>query len=446
MTPAYIINTILYTGSCLLLLYITFRQHIPRIALPRLIMAIILFSAIAAAGSYAFTSVISSPLLRMLCTMPVIFLGTGLFCTETEYNFWQGVFIIAVTKCYAENVRLIALYLYFITARELPGSSDLYFAQTTFILTALSFYSIYRFFSMLLLPALDCTIALDTWKFMWIVPMCNTVIHTLLVSPDTAVPSVFPGNEFYFIPPLWTIMTFSTYGILLRMITKLSQNAYLAEALKRSETQIAAQQKQLENLQLHAEKVRRMRHDTRHHIMALKGLLKSNDNKKLEAYLHELSENLTPLPKTYCESPSVNALLCHYHNLAEEEKIDTDFLVSLPDELPFSETDLCIILGNFLENAIEACRRMESQNRFITLKMTMPGRCTLVIMTENSYEGTIQRAKDGSFLSSKERNRKGIGIASVLNVTEKYNGVPRFEYQNNVFKASLLLNAKLGTG
>ena len=85
---------------------------------------------------------------------------------------------------------------------------------------------------------------------------------------------------------------------------------------------------------------------------------------------------------------------------------------------------------------------MKSSDKFISLKMTLHRRLTLVIMTENSYEGAVLRARDGSFLSSKEKNRKGLGISSVLHVTEKYNGIPRFEYQDNVFKAFLLLNAK----
>ena len=72
----------------------------------------------------------------------------------------------------------------------------------------------------------------------------------------------------------------------------------------------------------------------------------------------------------------------------------------------------------------------------------MPSRLTLVIITENSYEGAIKRTQDGGFLSSKEKNRKGIGISSVTHVIKKYNGISRFDYQEFVFKAYLLLNAK----
>lgn len=442
MTLAYTLNTILYTVPCFVLLYLTFRKHIIPPAIPRLVASIVLFSIISVLGSYAFAVLITSSLSRTLFSVPLIFVGTAIFCGIADFTFWQGVFIVSAAKCYAENVRLISLFLYFTCAKRLPNISSLQFAGTTFIVTLFSFYAIYQFFKKLLLPALECTFALNTWQILWVVPICNTVIHTLLVSPNIANLSFFPGNEFYFIPPLWTLLTFSTNGILLRMIIDISQNARLKEALQLSETQITAQQKQLESLQSHMEQVRRMRHDSRHHVMALRGLLKNSRNEEIEAYLRELSDHIPSLPENYCDDPSVNALLCHYHSQAKDEGISVSFLISIPEDHPFSSTDLCIILGNFLENAIEACRRMKSSDKFISLKMTLHKRLTLVIMAENSYEGAVLRARDGSFLSSKEKNRKGLGISSVLHVTEKYNGIPRFEYQDNVFKAFLLLNAK----
>ena len=63
----------------------------------------------------------------------------------------------------------------------------------------------------------------------------------------------------------------------------------------------------------------------------------------------------------------------------------------------------------------------------------------LIIMVENSYEGTVRR-EDGRFLSSKAEMRKGIGITSVLDVCKKYNGIPKIEYNGSLFKVSILLN------
>lgn len=103
--------------------------------------------------------------------------------------------------------------------------------------------------------------------------------------------------------------------------------------------------------------------------------------------------------------------------------------------------DLCAVISNLLENASEACARMKSADRFINIKISSTTNSLLVIIIENSYEGNIQRLGN-AFISSKKKGRRGIGISSVLNITEQYNGISRFEYQDQVFKASVLLKIK----
>ena len=103
-----------------------------------------------------------------------------------------------------------------------------------------------------------------------------------------------------------------------------------------------------------------------------------------------------------------------------------------------TDIDICIILGNLLENAYEACVRQTDGTRYITVKIHQTGR-VLIILVENSYSG-LMRKKGGVFLSAKAKNRKGIGLESVVDVTKKYNGIPKIEYDGKIFRVSLLLN------
>ena len=90
--------------------------------------------------------------------------------------------------------------------------------------------------------------------------------------------------------------------------------------------------------------------------------------------------------------------------------------------------------------------RQKRGERFIKIRLHHTGD-VLIVMVENSYEGTV-RKEDGRFLSSKAEMRKGIGITSVLDVCKKYNldvckkynGIPKIEYNGSVFKVSILLN------
>ena len=189
------------------------------------------------------------------------------------------------------------------------------------------------------------------------------------------------------------------------------------------------------------QETRRYRHDIRHHFLVLGNLAKSKDLDGLQKYLEKISAFSVLRPtEIFCENTAVNALLGYYKEKAEKEQIKMTLQVSLFEKIPIADTEVCIILGNLLENAIEACRRMESQDRSIDLELTMVSSTLLVLLVQNSYEGVVQRAQDGTFLSAKTKGRKGIGLSSVLDITERYNGVSRFEYKDQIFKVSLLLN------
>ena len=84
---------------------------------------------------------------------------------------------------------------------------------------------------------------------------------------------------------------------------------------------------------------------------------------------------------------------------------------------------------------------MKSKSSFINLKISVVTDCILAIIIENSYEGEIQRSGN-AFISSKEKGRKGIGISSVLNIVEQYSGIPKFEYQDHIFKVSILMKVQ----
>ena len=290
-------------------------------------------------------------------------------------------------------------------------------------------------------PALDYTVSLSVWKFIWVVPVCNNAIFTLIITTDVSHYTYYPGNEFSLIPPLWVLLTFSTYVLLLKMVIDVSKNAQLVENLHLSETQVAAQQKQMELLQRNIQETSRFRHDMRHHFLAIEGFINDQDPEGLRAYIRQSMLLFPPkIIRFYCNSVAVNALLCYYEEQAKTDPIPLSMNISLDQSPPVSETELCLILGNLLENAIEACRRMKSKKRFISVKLSMASASILVIQVSNSYEGTIRQAPDGTFLSSKGKDRKGIGLASVLGTTEKYNGIARIEYPDQIFKVSLLLN------
>ena len=114
--------------------------------------------------------------------------------------------------------------------------------------TVLTFPAIWWFYRNFLRPALDYTVSLSVWKWVFIIPVSNNAVYTAAMSME-ASGGRYLGRGFIIIPPLWVLLTFATYGILLKMMIDVSKNAVLRENLHLSEVQIAAQQKQMELLQ-----------------------------------------------------------------------------------------------------------------------------------------------------------------------------------------------------
>ena len=102
--------------------------------------------------------------------------------------------------------------------------------------------------------------------------------------------------------------------------------------------------------------------------------------------------------------------------------------------------DLCGLLGNLLENAIEACLRQETGDKTIFIAGRLQdGQLEFVI--DNSFEGQLNISK-GKYLSSKRKNKSGIGIPSVLQTVKRYGGVINLYADDKGFHAEISLPLK----
>ncbi len=216
----------------------------------------------------------------------------------------------------------------------------------------------------------------------------------------------------------------------------------------RLEYEMAATTRQLELQRLQYQKmgennaaVKAQRHDLRHQLAVLRDLSRQRNMEKLDEYIDTLIRKIPSGEEIrLCENYAVNAVAAHYAAAAKAQNIQTDLQFAIPLELTqMVESDLCIIVGNLLENAVEACIRMAEGERFIRLSSHLEYG-TLTITVDNSFNGHI-RAKGDLFLSSK-REDEGMGLSSVLAVAKKHGGVAKFEAIDRVFQASVYIRLR----
>lgn len=439
ITPSFFVIAAAYVVTVVIILYWTFKDKIMKPVWGRLVAAIAAFAAVAVGGSMGY--VIFGP---DSYVQPFITVATAFGCffipyIVLDYNLGQCLFISGVVKCYADDIALLATSLYYLVSDDLPETYLGFPVWPVLLVTAVTFPLIMLFYRKLVRPALDCSGFLKSWSYTWLIPFMVNTMYAFFMQPGFTVISDFPGEKFLFVPYMWVLLTFGTYVLLTLALLGQSQNAQLQEGLHISETQIDAQQKQLENLQSHISETSQMRHDMKHHLLALKAYAQAG---KCDAILRYLDECISFMDVrdtgVWSGNPVVDALLGYYKYSAEDAGIQTELHVETDKALPVSDTDICIILSNLLENAYEACIRQKKGDKYIKIRLHQTGD-VLIVMVENSYEGTVRR-EDGRFLSSKAEMRKGIGITSVLDVCKKYNGIPKIEYNGSVFKVSILLN------
>ena len=113
--------------------------------------------------------------------------------------------------------------------------------------------------------------------------------------------------------------------------------------------------------------------------------------------------------------------------------------LDLPEALPVDEIDMCLVLSNLLENALEASLRTAPERRQIRITAYLHAERLLLIEVENAFDGEIKE-KDGVFRSSKRRGN-GVGIQSVRHIAEKTGGASTFTYQDGSFSAKVMLRS-----
>ena len=274
----------------------------------------------------------------------------------------------------------------------------------------------------------------QTWYVFWVLPLMFIALNLFMIPiyPTTLYTGrVLQGYIVLSIAMLVLLFVFNT--IFLLMATSLNRNARL-----RQENQLLSlQQQRYENLKTAIEEARQARHDMRHHLNHISMLAEENDMEALKTYLAQTVSRIPDLDMRFCENRAADSVLGYYCALAKREGIPFSAQIDLPQTLPVDEIDMCLVLSNLLENALEASLRTVPARRWMKVNAYVHAERLLLMQVENACDGEIKET-NGVFRSSK-RKGNGIGIQSVRHIAEKNGGASTFAYQNGVFCAKIML-------
>ena len=181
----------------------------------------------------------------------------------------------------------------------------------------------------------------------------------------------------------------------------------------------------------------------RHHLTILQNLAGQKEWESLETYLSDLQDSLPDRELDLCDNPAADSVASHYGLLSDKQGIPFTAALDLPAVLPVPEIDLCLVMSNLLENALEASLRTEPSKCRISIRACLHSNHMLLLSVENTFDGDI-RLKNGIFQSSKRRG-DGVGLQSVRHIAEKNGGYCRFLYEDGIFCANVILRTENST-
>lgn len=182
--------------------------------------------------------------------------------------------------------------------------------------------------------------------------------------------------------------------------------------------------------------MRGWRHDYHNHIQTLLAL--SGNEAQTKEYLLKLNDDLTAVDiviKT--GNVMVDAIINSKLSLIKSKNITVNAKAVVPPELKISEIDLCVVIGNLLDNALEACEKQDPLTAWIRLFVgTMKGQ--LYISVSNSAGGEIKRS-GRNYLSTKGSDSHGFGLMRVDRIAGKYDGYVNRQNEEGVFATEIML-------
>lgn len=218
-------------------------------------------------------------------------------------------------------------------------------------------------------------------------------------------------------------------------LSKIFQEKAELEIIKREKNYY---HQQSELLQKRQEELSQFRHDIKNRMIAMQEILEKNNCPDALKYTEQITKKLS---NTKCysntENIAIDSIINYKLTLATEQDVVVSSHITIPTELAIDADDCVVILGNLLDNALEATNHLE-KDKYISVTMEYNHGC-IILSIKNSYDSYLK------FINGRLKSRKeddaihGIGLQSVQSVLNKYHGILELDYDNSNFCVTAIM-------
>lgn len=283
-------------------------------------------------------------------------------------------------------------------------------------------------------------VSLKSWLLIMSIPLASIILAVSVVY-EPIVNNVFSDTAVVACLAILYINIISFY-LFDHIIAQIHEN----NIVKFRQKQLILQHHQFENIISGYENVKRVRHDMLGHLITIKEYLKLNKVEGAINYIGKLNHEIDFIKQgIFSENISVDAIVNNRMAKANELGIKTIIDIVIPNSLNVDDLDLCVIIGNLLTNAIEACQGINGgKSKYIKFIMKYK-RESIIIETINSYNSQTVKELNGKFASSKtfrDKGEYGMGLSNIESVSKKYNGILDIDRDKNEFIVKIVIPDK----
>lgn len=226
-------------------------------------------------------------------------------------------------------------------------------------------------------------------------------------------------------------------NMLLFVIYNQMANAHREQMQKEQmEKQVLMYQNQLELMEDSKRKVQTLRHDMRHHLQSLYAMTKEGQQEKVLQFIEDMEVSLeNPKQHITTGNGDLDTILNYSWDKAEQLGIQMECKTGIAPNFSVSVYELSVILGNLLENAIDAAK--QTKKPYISLKIT-GDKGVLAVQVKNSYNGIVEK-RGTQLVSTKEGKEHGVGLNNVRNLAEQKQGSVQIDYDEKEFRVEVVI-------
>lgn len=263
------------------------------------------------------------------------------------------------------------------------------------------------------------------------------LVYYILANLTTVYTTLLYTSKVIVIGILTTGLILVFYYFLITYLEQLTKRLQLQKEQDILAIQISSLQRRTETMKLAEEKTILYRHDMRHHLNLIAAYLRADNKAAAEKYIAQVGHAIEDtVVRKYCANYTVDLILGSYISAALNETITVDTTLDLPEGGPIPDMDLCVIFANTIENATNACKKVENPDDRHMQILCKRKEGKLYIQLSNTYSGEITFV-DGKPVRS--RDHHGLGVNSIVTVVEKHGGLYSFTASHGTFTANIIV-------